>query len=83
MSDARQIAHELIDQLPEAQLSGLVQFLETIVEPQGSDLRDAPIDDEPESEQEKHAVAQAEDWLARRGGKGIPHDQAMRRLGLE
>jgi hypothetical protein len=29
------------------------------------------------------AAAEARDWLARRGRKGIPHDEAMRRLGLE
>ena len=33
MSDTRQHAHQLIDRLPEMQLSGLVQFLETIVDP--------------------------------------------------
>jgi hypothetical protein len=46
-------------------------------------LRNAPIDDEPETGDEKQSVAEARDWLARRGGKGIPHDEAMRRLGLE
>jgi len=83
MSDTRQIAHDLIDRMPEAQISGLVQFLETIVDPVTSALRRAPLDDEPESEDEKRSVAEAEDWLARRGGKGIPHEEAMRRLGLE
>jgi hypothetical protein len=28
-------------------------------------------------------VAEAREWLARRGGKGIPHEEAMRRLGLK
>jgi hypothetical protein len=28
-------------------------------------------------------VAEAYAWLRRRGGRGIPHDEAMRRLGLE
>jgi hypothetical protein len=41
------------------------------------------VDDEIETEEEKQAVSQARGWLARRGGKGIPHDEAMRRLGLE
>jgi hypothetical protein len=31
----------------------------------------------------RKAVAEARGWLARRGGKGIPHEEAMRRLGLE
>jgi hypothetical protein len=46
-------------------------------------LRDAPIDDEPETEEERRAVAEARDWLPRSGGKGVPHAEAMRRLGLE
>jgi hypothetical protein len=46
-------------------------------------LRHAAIDDEPETGDEKQSAAEARDWLARRGGKGIPHDEAMRRLGLE
>ena len=83
MSDTRQQAHQLIDRLPESQLSALVGLLETIVDPVAAALRNAPLDDEPESEEEKQTAAEARDWLARHGGKGIPHDEAMRRLGLE
>jgi len=79
----REHAHELIDRLPEKQLSALVGLLETIIDPVAAAVRNAPDDDEPESEEEKRAVAEAHDWLAKRGGKGIPHDEAMRRLGLE
>ncbi len=82
MNDTRQHAHQLIDRLPEMQLSGLVQFLETIIDPVTTALRNAPIDDEPETDDEKAAVAEAHDWLQKNGGRGIPHDEAMRRLGL-
>ena len=83
MTGTRAHAHELIDRLPETQLSALVGLLETIVDPIAAALRNAPIDDEPESEEEKQAVAEARDWLKRNGGKGIPHEEAMSRLGLE
>ena len=83
MTDTRMLAHQLIDRLPEMQISGLVQFLETIVDPVTAALHNAPFDDEPEDEEEKVAVAEAHDWLKRNGGKGIPHDEAMRRLGLD
>jgi hypothetical protein len=80
----REYAHELIDRLPERQLSALVGLLKTIVDPVAAALRNAaPIDDEPETEEERQAVSEARDRLAKRGGKGIPHDEAMRRLGLE
>ena len=83
MTDAREHAHKLLDRLPETQLSALVGLLETIVDPVAAALRNASIDDEPETDAEKRSIAEARDWLARRGGKGIPHEEAMRRLGLE
>lgn len=83
MSDTRQLAHQLIDRLPEAQLSGLVRFLETIVDPVVAALANAPLEDEEISEEEERAVAEARQWLEPNGGKGIPHEEAMRRLGLK
>ena len=83
MTDPRYQAHQLIDRLPETQLSVLVGLLQTIVDPVGTALRNAPLDDEPETEEEVPAVAEAHEWLRRNGGKGIPHEEAMRRLGLE
>ena len=83
MPDTRRHAHELIDQLPEAQLSGLVQFLETIVDSVAHALRNAEPEDEEIDEDEERAVAEARDSLARNGGRGVPHDEAMRRLGLK
>jgi hypothetical protein len=83
MTNPREQAHQLIDRLPETQISALVGLLETIVDPVAAALRNAPIDDESESGEEKQAVAEARDWLQRNGGKGIPHADAMRRLGLE
>lgn len=75
MSEIRQHAHQLIELMPEEQIAGLVKFLETIVDP--------AIDDEPETDEELKAVQEANDWLLRNGGKGIAHQEAMRRVGLE
>ena len=58
MGDTRQ--H---DCLPEKQFSALVGLLETLVDPVAAALRNAPFDDEPESEEDKQAVAEAHDWL--------------------
>jgi hypothetical protein len=77
----REHAHELIERLPEPQISALVGLLD-MVDPVAAALRNAPDDDEPETEEEKMAVAEAREWLAKRGGRGIPHEEAMRRLGL-
>ncbi|MCX6623584.1 MAG: hypothetical protein NTY38_21470 [Acidobacteria bacterium] len=83
MTDSRQHAHQLIDRLPETQLLALVGLLETIIDPVATALRNAPTDDEAETEEEKQATAEAHVWLQRNGGKGIRHEEAMRRLGLE
>ena len=83
MSDNRQHAHQLIDRLPESQLSALVGLLETIVDPVTAALRAAPLDDEEETDDERAAVAQARQSLQRNGGKGVAHAEAMRRLGLD
>jgi len=82
MSD-RQHAHELIDRLPDMQISALVGLLETIVHPVATALRNAPLDDEPVTDEDRLASAEAREWLKQNGGKGIPHAEAMRRLGLE
>lgn len=83
MNETREQAHQLIDQLPDTQLSGLVQFLQSIVDPVAAALQNAPLDDEPETGDEKFAIDDANDWLNNHGGKGIPHAEAMRRLGLD
>ncbi|MBL0161395.1 MAG: hypothetical protein IPP47_30620 [Bryobacterales bacterium] len=57
--------------------------METIVDPVATALRNAPLDDEPETDEEKTAMSEARQWLRNNGGKGIPHAEAMRRLGLE
>ena len=83
MTANREHAHELIDRLQETQVSGLIGFLETIVDPAATALRNAPLDDEPETEEEKRDVDAARQWYGLNGGTGVPHEEAMRRLGLD
>jgi hypothetical protein len=85
VSDPRQHVHELIDRLPQAQISALAGLLEAMIshDPVTESLRSAPLDDEPETEEEKLAVAEARDWLTQNGDRGIPHGEAMQRLGLK
>jgi hypothetical protein len=81
MSETRQHAHELIDHIPEAQLSTAVGLLEKIIDPVTLAILNAPIDDEPETDEERAEVAEAHEWF--KHNKGIPHDEAMRSLGLD
>ncbi len=82
MSD-RQHADELIDRLPDMHVTALVGLLETFADPVSAALRNAPLDDEPETEEDRLAAAEARDWILKNGGKGITHADAMRRLGLD
>ena len=81
--EVRAEIHQEIDGMTEDEILGLKEFLATYPDRIGAVLRNAPLDDEPETEEERLAVAEAEEWLKQNGGKGIPHEQVMRELGLE
>ena len=72
MSDARQHAHKLIDQMPEVQLSAVVGLLETIV--------DSAFEDEDISEEEEQAVARSKEWF--KHNQGIPFEDVVAELGF-
>ena len=82
MPDEKQHAHDLIEQLPPHQLSAVVGLLEALIDPIARKLAAAPIDDEPETEEERRAVEQSKEWLRERGGKGIPHEEVLQEFGL-
>ena len=72
MSDAREDAHHLIDQLPEAQLAAVVRLLESMVPPEE--------DRDTLSNAERRAVAEADEWLQH--SQPIPHDEVLAEFGL-
>lgn len=80
MTDPRQHAHHLIDRMPETQLSALVGLLETIVDPVAAALRNAPLDDEPFTEDDRLAVAEADEWLKQHDP--IPLEAVLADFGL-
>ncbi len=72
MSDTRQHAHELIDRMPETQLSALVGLLEAIVVPE--------FEDEEIGEEEERSVARSKEWL--KHNKGTPFEEVAAELGF-
>lgn len=76
----REHAHQLIDRLPETQLSALVGLLETIVDPLAAALRNAPMDDEPLTPEEAAAIEQGIASLDRNGG--VPMEEVLAGFGL-
>ena len=74
--------HALVDQLPETRLDQAQQLLEALLadDPVGISLALAPIDDEPETEEERALVEDARAELAR--GEYLTTDELRRSLGL-
>ena len=83
MGDAeqeRQQAHAMLDLLPVEKLEAVVHLLEVMIDPLSRALANAPLDDEPVSEEELRALDEAREW--RKHNKAIPHEQVLAELGI-
>jgi hypothetical protein len=79
-TNPKQEAHELIDRLSTGQVIAAVGLFKAMLDPVSIALANAPIDDEPVSEEEVRDIAAARASLAR--GEGIPHEQVLAEFGL-
>ena len=68
--------HRLVDELDENPAREALAYLHTLGLP--AVLRNAPIDDEPETDEERAAVQEARDELER--GEFVSAEEAKRRL---
>ncbi|HSZ19513.1 MAG TPA: hypothetical protein VK770_06970 [Candidatus Acidoferrum sp.] len=71
-------AHELIERLPQTQLSAVVGLLEAMLDPAA--LANAPVEEEEITPEMAAALDRARESLAR--GEGIPHEEILREFGL-
>ena len=78
----KQQAHELIERLAPSQVSAVVGLLQAMLDPVAQAIANAPIDDEPVTEEERKAVARSEAWFKKQGGKGIPMEEVLAEFGL-
>lgn len=76
----RQQAHAYLDHLPAAQVSAVRGLLEAMLDPVSRALANAPFDDEPITEEEERAVAEARASLNLNGG--TPFEQVVAELGF-
>lgn len=76
----KQHAHQLLDQLGPDQLDAVVRLLEIMTDPETASIRNAPIDDEPATEEEERAVAASKEWF--KNNPGIPFEDVVAELGL-
>jgi hypothetical protein len=79
-ANEKQQAHELIERLAPSQISAVVHLLEVMIDPVARSLANAPVDDEPVSEEEAREIAAARASLDR--GEGIPHEKVLAEFGL-
>jgi len=70
-------AIRIINELPDERATEALEYLEDLLAPQYT-LENAPLDDEPETPEERAAVERAKAGIAR--GKGIAHEELMRRI---
>jgi hypothetical protein len=75
-------AHELIERMAPSQVSAVVGLLETMLDPVCRAIANAPIDDEPESESERQAVAASKAWMAQHPNEAIAHEDILAEFGL-
>jgi hypothetical protein len=77
----KQHAHDLVERLDAAQLPTAVRFLEfMLLDPVSRAIATAPFDDEPLTEAEHQAVAEADEWL--KHNKPIPFEDVLADFGL-
>ena len=76
----KQHAHVMLDLLGPEKLTAVVSLLEVMLDPVARAIANAPIDDEPVTEEEEKAVAESREWL--KHNKGIPHEQVLAELGI-
>ena len=76
----REALYRLVDSIPSAQLDDARKLLEPLADPLLTTLANAPYDDEPETDDERAAVAEAREGYRR--GEWVSSDEVRRELGL-
>ncbi len=74
----RRELHALVDHIPASDVPTARKILRALMDPVELSLLTAPLDDEPETDEERAAVEKA---LAE-AGPGTPHEEVLREFGL-
>ena len=75
----REALYRLVDSIPATQLDDARKLLEPLTDPVLAALADAPYDDEPETDEERAAVAEAREGYRR--GEWVSAEDVRRELG--
>jgi hypothetical protein len=78
----KEALHRLVDELSERQAASVHRLAERVrdseIDPVLLAMLTAPLDDEPETDEERAAVAEAREDVA--AGRLVAHDEARRRI---
>lgn len=80
LQEQRDQAHMLLNAVPDDKIPKIRSLLASIVDPLAVALANAPVDDEPVTEEDGRALAEARESLAR--GERIPHEEILKEFGL-
>jgi hypothetical protein len=80
MSTTRERLHEMLDALPDELPDDAADAIAALSEPPYRPLSEAPDDDESVTNEDRSALAATHQAYLR--GDLVPHDEAMRELGL-
>jgi hypothetical protein len=70
----------LLNAVPDDKIPKIRSLLESLAGPLAVALANAPLDDEPATEEDVRAFAEARESLAR--GENIPHEEILKEFGL-
>ena len=79
-TNPKQEAHELIERLSTGQVFAAVGLFKAMLDPVSIALANAPIDDEPVSEEEARDIAEARAAFAR--GEVVSNEEVLAEFGL-
>jgi hypothetical protein len=80
MAAEKQHAHKLIEHLAPDQVPAEIGMLERLLDPVARAIENAPIDDEPLTEEEERALEESREWF--KHNHGIPHAQVPAGMGV-
>ena len=76
----KQQLHELVDRLAPSQVHAVRGLLQVMLDPVSRAIASAPVEDEPRTAEEAHALGEARERLEH--NRPIPHEQVLAELGI-
>ena len=80
LTHEKQRIHELVERLAPSQVQAVRGLLQVMLDPVSRAIANAPVDDEPLTAEEAHALGEAREWL--KHNSPIPHEQVLAELGI-